>query len=86
MISNNSIVITMVVVMYRSIALMALLAVLTGIPALAFDNIPGDLNGDRVVSDDELKIAEESYAKGEISSDSLSEIRHIHEMLCWITI
>ncbi|MDH7597324.1 MAG: ABC transporter substrate-binding protein [Methanothrix sp.] len=65
--------------MYRSIALMALLAVLTGIPALAFDNIPGDLNGDRVVSDDELKIAEESYAKGEISSDSLSEIRHIHE-------
>lgn len=69
----------MVVVVHRSIALMALLAVLTSIPALAFDPVPGDLNGDMLVSADELKIAEESHAKGEISSDALAEIRHIHE-------
>lgn len=66
--------------MNRSIVLMALLAVLTYIPALAFDPIPGDLNGDMLVSADELKIAEEAHAKGEISSDTLAEIRHIHEI------
>ncbi|MGB9903006.1 ABC transporter substrate-binding protein [Methanothrix sp.] len=65
--------------MNRSIALMVLLSILTSFPALAFDPIPGDLNGDMLVSADELKIAEDSYAKGEISSDVLAEIRHIHE-------
>lgn len=37
------------------------------------------MNGDMLVSANELKIAEESHARGEISSDTLAEIRHIHE-------
>lgn len=65
--------------MYRLIALVTVFTLLPCLPALAIDPIPGDLNGDMLVSADELKIAENSHAKGEISSDSLAEIRHIHE-------
>ena len=42
-------------------------------------NVPGDTNGDNEVSDDELKAAEESCTKGDISSEELDKIRHIKE-------
>ena len=42
-------------------------------------NVPGDTNGDNVVSDDELKAAEESCKNGDISSEGLDKIRHIKE-------
>ena len=42
-------------------------------------NVPGDTNGDNMVSDEELKAAEESYTKGDISSEELDKIRHIKE-------
>lgn len=61
------------------ITVMVFLAILVCLPAVAFDSIPGDLNGDSVVSDDELKAAEDLYARGEISPDALAEIRHIHD-------
>jgi iron complex transport system substrate-binding protein len=41
--------------------------------------VPGDLDGDRVVSDDEMVAARESYSDGEISSEELSEIEHVHD-------
>jgi iron complex transport system substrate-binding protein len=41
--------------------------------------VPGDLDGDRVVSDDEMVAAMESYSDGEISSEELSEIEHVHD-------
>lgn len=42
-------------------------------------NVPGDTDGDNEVSDDELKAAEESCTKGDISSEELDRIRHIKE-------
>ncbi len=42
-------------------------------------NVPGDIDGDNVVSDDELKAFEESSKKGDISSGNLDRIRHIKE-------
>jgi iron complex transport system substrate-binding protein len=41
--------------------------------------VPGDVDGDRVVSDDEMVAARESYEDGEISSEELSEIEHVHD-------
>ncbi len=41
--------------------------------------VPGDLDGDRVVSDDEMVAARESYSDGEISSEELSEMEHVHD-------
>jgi len=42
-------------------------------------NVPGDTNGDNVISNDELKAAEESQKKGDISSEDLNWILHIKE-------
>jgi iron complex transport system substrate-binding protein len=47
--------------------------------ASAYGAIPGDINGDRVVSQDELSIAENLQKNGNISSDQLAEITHIKE-------
>jgi iron complex transport system substrate-binding protein len=47
--------------------------------ALALQDVPGDLNGDQVVSDEEFGNAEEARQKGQISSQDLDAIRHIHD-------
>ena len=41
--------------------------------------VPGDADGDKIVSDEELELAEQSYSEGKITSDELEEIKHIHE-------
>ncbi|MHC1594187.1 MAG: ABC transporter substrate-binding protein [Methanotrichaceae archaeon] len=41
--------------------------------------VPGDLDGDKIVSDEEMDAAEQSYKDGKITSEELEEIRHIHE-------
>jgi iron complex transport system substrate-binding protein len=41
--------------------------------------IPGDLDGDLIVSDDELEAAEKSYEDGDVSSEDLEKIVHIHD-------
>ncbi len=41
--------------------------------------VPGDADGDMIVSDKELELAEQSCDEGKITSDELEEIRHIHE-------
>ncbi len=41
--------------------------------------VPGDTDGDMIISSDEMDVAEKSHQDGEISSEQLEEIRHIHE-------
>lgn len=41
--------------------------------------VPGDQNGDKIVSQDELLKAEDLSNEGKISTGQLEEIRHIHE-------
>ncbi|MHB8117928.1 MAG: ABC transporter substrate-binding protein [Methanothrix sp.] len=41
--------------------------------------VPGDLNGDKIVSQDELLNAENLLKEGKITSDQLEEIEHIKE-------
>jgi len=41
--------------------------------------VPGDADGDMIVSDEELRLAEQSYSEGKTTSDELEEIRHIHD-------
>ncbi len=41
--------------------------------------VPGDADGDMIVSDEELEQAEKSFDEGKITSDELEEIRHIHD-------
>ncbi|MEA2045713.1 MAG: ABC transporter substrate-binding protein [Euryarchaeota archaeon] len=41
--------------------------------------VPGDLDGNKIVSQEELEIAEQEYRDGKITSDRLEEIRHVHE-------
>ncbi len=40
--------------------------------------VPGDLDGDLIVSDDELDAAEKSHEDGDMTSDDLETIIHIH--------
>jgi iron complex transport system substrate-binding protein len=42
-------------------------------------NVPGDSNGDKVVSAEEVEAAEKLAQEGKLSADELEEIRHIHE-------
>jgi iron complex transport system substrate-binding protein len=41
--------------------------------------IPGDSDGDRIVSNDEVAAAEKLAKEGSMSADELKEIKHIHE-------
>ena len=50
------------------------------VPAAGYELVvPGDLDGDFVVSDQELEEAESSLDDGEISEEELEEIEHIHD-------
>jgi len=51
---------------------------LAAIPVAALE-VPGDLDGDNVVSVQEMDQAQEDYQKGDLDLDGLEEIRHIHE-------
>lgn len=42
-------------------------------------DVPGDSNGDKIVSADEVAAAEKLVQEGKISADELQEIKHIHE-------
>jgi len=47
--------------------------------AYALGAVPGDLNGDKIVSQDELQKAEEQLKDGKISAEQMEEIKHINE-------
>jgi len=42
-------------------------------------NIPGDSNGDKIISAEEVTSAEKLAKEGKLSEDELQEIKHIHE-------
>ena len=42
-------------------------------------SVPGDTNGDKVISEEELKVAESNFNDGRIRSQELEMIRLIHE-------
>jgi iron complex transport system substrate-binding protein len=48
--------------------------------ATALQNVPGDLDGNLIVSDDEIARAEADFAKGSITERNITEIRHIHDV------
>jgi iron complex transport system substrate-binding protein len=57
---------------------LALLAILVT-SSCAWGAVPGDLDGDKIVSQDELLKAENQSTEGKISVEQLEEIRHIRE-------
>jgi len=56
------------------IIIIVLAAITIGLAA-----VPGDLDGDQIVSQDELSKAESSLAEGKITSEQFEEIKHIQE-------
>lgn len=64
-----------------SISLRANLIVLMILAAIASVHgaVPGDLDGDKIVSQDELSNAESQFKEGTITSEQLEEIKHIME-------
>ncbi len=60
--------------------LLAITISLMALPAVAYETVvPGDLDGDLIVSEEELEAAESSYGAGKITAEELAEIEHIHE-------
>ena len=60
--------------------LLAISVSLAVMPAFAYDVlVPGDLDGDLIVSDEELEAAQSSYDDGNITSEELEKIEQIHE-------
>jgi iron complex transport system substrate-binding protein len=60
--------------------LLAISASLAVVSAVTYDLVvPGDLDGDLIVSDEELEAAQSSYDNGEITSEELEEIKQINE-------
>ncbi|HOV52477.1 MAG TPA: ABC transporter substrate-binding protein [Methanothrix sp.] len=65
---------------WKSFALMIVCAMLMIGSALAQrTDVPGDSNGDKIVSAEEVAAAEKLAQEGKLSADELQEIRHIHE-------
>lgn len=60
--------------------LLAVSISLGALPAVAYDVVvPGDLDGDMIVSDEELEAAQSSFDAGKITSEELEKIEHINE-------
>jgi iron complex transport system substrate-binding protein len=60
--------------------LLAISVSLAILPATAYDvAVPGDLDDDMIVSDEELEAAQSSYDDGEITSEELEKIEEINE-------
>jgi len=62
------------------LVLLAISISLAIMPAVAYDLVvPGDLDGDSIVSDEELEAAQSSYDDGKITSEELEKITYINE-------
>jgi len=62
------------------LVLLAIAISLLVLSAAAYEVVvPGDLDGDLIVSDEELEAAEESYDDGKITAEELEKIQQIHE-------
>jgi iron complex transport system substrate-binding protein len=58
---------------------LACLSLISATVSAQYIVVPGDADGDMIVSDKEIELAEQSCDEGKITSDELEEIRHIHE-------
>lgn len=56
-----------------------ILLVAAAVSTIAWGVVPGDQNGDKIISQDELSNAENSLKEGKITSDQFEEIKHIKE-------
>ncbi len=65
--------------MKRSISALMMLAILGVFLLPCYAAVPGDQDGDKVVSDRELEAAKQANQKGELNSSQLAEIQHIHD-------
>jgi len=60
--------------------LLAISISLAALPAAAYDvAVPGDLDGDMIVSDEELEAAQSSCDGGSVTAEELEKIKHINE-------
>jgi len=57
----------------------ACIALMIGSAFAQETNIPGDSNGDKIISAEEVTSAEKLAKEGKLSEDELQEIKHIHE-------
>jgi iron complex transport system substrate-binding protein len=60
-----------------SLTLLLLLTLI--IPCQSLPSVPGDVDGNLLISSDEVRIAEEAFSQGKIEEKDLTEIKHIHE-------
>ena len=68
------------VAMAALLVLLAISVALAAVPAAAYSvAVPGDLDGDMIVSDEELSAAMTSLSSGGITAEELAKIEHIHE-------
>jgi len=69
--------------MRQALSLLLILLISAGLMAASaiaeVPSVPGDLDGDLIVSDEELRSAEEKRDAGELSEEELAEIRLINE-------
>lgn len=64
----------------KAFALMiACIALMSGSAFAQGTEVPGDSNGDKIVSAEEVAAAEKLAKEGKLSADELQEIKHIHE-------
>ncbi|MDD5736503.1 MAG: ABC transporter substrate-binding protein [Methanothrix soehngenii] len=65
---------------WKTFALMiACASLMVGLAFAQGMDVPGDNNGDKIVSADEVAAAEKLAQEGKLSADDLQEIKHIHE-------
>jgi len=72
--------ITSKIVRLPLLLLLAISISLAALPAAAYDvAVPGDLDGDMIVSDEELEAAQSSCDGGSVTAEELEKIKHINE-------
>ncbi|OPX77153.1 MAG: corrinoid ABC transporter substrate-binding protein [Methanosaeta sp. PtaB.Bin018] len=65
---------------WKIFALMIVCAsLMVGLAFAQVTDVPGDSNGDKIVSAEEVAAAEKLAKEGKLSADELQEIKHIHE-------
>jgi len=63
----------------NAVFMCCLILVVAPAASQASSDVPGDLNGDKIVSSQELQVAEQNYKDGNLSSEDLANIKHIHD-------
>ena len=72
-------VVNLVYTMKKHTSALMILAILVTFLLPCYGAVPGDLDGDKIVSDSEFDSAKQANQKGEMNSSLLAEIEHIHD-------